>query len=65
MKYTEVLKETYPGSGAWTHSHWIDENGNIVPDGDIVVPVTEYEALKQSNADMSSIIEDAIMRGVL
>lgn len=27
-QYKEVLKEVAPG--AWTHSHWEDENGNIV-----------------------------------
>lgn len=62
-QYKEVLKEV--ASGVWTHSHWIDENGNVIESESMVIPATEYEQMKESISDMSAIIEDAIMRGVL
>lgn len=69
-QYKEVLKEVAPG--VWTHSHWVDEEGNVVPAENIVIPTIEYDQMKAdiaeakvANAEYAAILEDAIMRGVL
>lgn len=59
MKYKEVVKEVAPG--AFTHSHWIDEEGNVIPDENIVLPLREYEQMKQDLSDTKACIDEILM----
>lgn len=55
----EVLKEVAPG--VFTHSHWIDNEGNVIPDENIVIPTSEYEKMKQDLADTKACIDEILM----
>ena len=64
MKYKEIVKETYPGSGIWTHSHWVDENGTVIPCENMVIPLTEYQQMKQDLSDTKACIDEILMGGI-
>lgn len=45
-QYKEVLKEVAPG--VWTHSHWVDESGNIIVENAI-----EQQTIEPSTEDLN------------